>query len=110
VGCENYIRIVVRKSKDKLFVCGTHAFQPRCRHYEFTEQNGFRMQMPKKEDEVGTGMCPFDPNHNSTAIYINGSFYAATVSDPDSRDPLILQKNSESILIRTQPRDSIFLN
>ncbi|CAG5118625.1 unnamed protein product, partial [Candidula unifasciata] len=36
--------------------------------------------------------------------------FAATVSDADERDPLILQKVNDSVLVRTITRDSIFLN
>ncbi|KAH9492959.1 Semaphorin-1A, partial [Bulinus truncatus] len=67
--CDNYIRVVARKSKDRIFVCGTNSYQPTCRHYELTESNEFKMQNSRKEDVSGIGLCPFESEHNSTAIY-----------------------------------------
>lgn len=40
----------------------------------------------------------------------DGKMFAATVSDADGRDPLILQKVNDTVLVRTHTRDSIFLN
>jgi hypothetical protein len=31
--CQNYIRVLAKKSHDRLFVCGTYAFKPQCRDY-----------------------------------------------------------------------------
>ncbi|CAL1546730.1 unnamed protein product [Lymnaea stagnalis] len=109
VGCDNFIRVLVRKSSERVYICGTNSFQPRCRHYEITDNGHFKM-VKKEESEGGTGVCPFDPKHNSTAIFTDGKLYSATVADADARDPLILQKTNENVLVRTQPRDSIFLN
>ncbi|XP_012942704.1 semaphorin-1A [Aplysia californica] len=64
--------------------------------------------MGRQEEESGIGVCPFDPNHNSTALYTDGKIFSGTVADADSRNPLILRKSDK--LIRTQLRDSMFLN
>lgn len=32
--CQNYIRVLARKSEDTIFVCGTNAFKPLCRQYQ----------------------------------------------------------------------------
>ena len=63
--CSNFIRVIVRKSQNELYICGTNAFEPKCRTYIQQEDNKFEM----KDDGRGLGVCPFDPDHNSTAIY-----------------------------------------
>lgn len=35
-ACQNYVRVLARKSDDILLVCGTNAFKPRCREYSHT--------------------------------------------------------------------------
>lgn len=40
----------------------------------------------------GIGLCPYDPEHNSTAIYSNGHLFSATVADFSGTDPLIYRE------------------
>ncbi|KAL8562623.1 hypothetical protein ACOMHN_011195 [Nucella lapillus] len=101
--CQNYIRVLVKKSPETVFMCGTNAFKPTCRTYR---------QMPngtysKGPEETGVAICPFDPAQNSTAIYADGRLYSATVSDFSSRDSLILEKTN---MTRTVQFDSKWLN
>lgn len=51
----------------KMLICGTNSYKPLCRHYHPSPQDGGRLR--KKEEFEGTGICPYDPEHNSTAIY-----------------------------------------
>lgn len=37
----------------------------------------------------GQGWCPYDPEHNSTAVYYNDQLFSATVADFSGGDPLI---------------------
>lgn len=32
-ACQNYIRVLAKKSENGLYVCGTNAYRPRCRQY-----------------------------------------------------------------------------
>lgn len=32
--CQNYIRVIINKTEDGLFICGTNAFKPACRVYK----------------------------------------------------------------------------
>ncbi|XP_076443798.1 semaphorin-1A-like isoform X2 [Babylonia areolata] len=101
--CQNYIRVMVKKSPDTLFMCGTNAFKPTCRTYSQTP-NGTYLN---RKEESGVAICPFDPAQNSTAIYADGKLYSATVSDFNSRDSLILAQTN---LTRTVQFDSKWLN
>jgi len=35
--CQNYIRVIARQSHSRLLVCGTNAFRPFCRTYQYTQ-------------------------------------------------------------------------
>lgn len=83
--CQNYVRILVPTTKGKLLVCGTNSFKPLCRHYVLLEDGTYKV-----ENEVeGVAMCPYSPEHNSTAIYSKGQLFSATVADFSGTDPLI---------------------
>lgn len=96
--CQNYPRVVAR-THNGLLVCGTNAFKPLCRRY--TRQS----QSPPMEEFDASGRCPYDPQHNSTAIYANGQLYTATAADFSGTDPLIYREP-----VRTERSDLRLLN
>lgn len=102
--CENYIRVLVKKTPTSIFMCGTNAFKPSCRTYELREDGSYH-QVHK--DTTGVAVCPFDPSHNTTAIYADGNLYSATVSDFNAQDSLIIDSTH---MVRTVQVDSTFLN
>lgn len=61
--CQNYPRVAAR-SHGRLLVCGTNAFKPLCRRYARHPPNHHL------EEIDGSGRCPYDPQHNSTAIFV----------------------------------------
>ncbi|XP_029848661.2 semaphorin-1A isoform X3 [Ixodes scapularis] len=99
--CQNYIRVLARKSATVIFVCGTNAYKPRCRDYEVFQDGEYLI----KEDKPGEGLCPFDPKNNSTAIFADGDLYVATVGQLSGADPLIHRRP-----LRTEPSDLKHLN
>ncbi|KAI8438582.1 hypothetical protein MSG28_011031 [Choristoneura fumiferana] len=60
--CQNYPRVAAR-SHGRLMVCGTNAFKPLCRRY------ARHPPTHHLEEFDGSGRCPYDPQHNSTAIF-----------------------------------------
>ena len=38
------------------------------------------------------GICPYDPEHNSTAVHCDNQLYSATVADFSGGDPLIYRE------------------
>lgn len=64
--CNNYIRVLAKADEDELLVCGTNAYNPRCRNY--ARRNNQTVYEVTREFS-GKGYCPYDPRHNSTAIY-----------------------------------------
>ncbi|CAI5439518.1 unnamed protein product [Caenorhabditis angaria] len=89
--CQNYIRVLARKSAGVQLVCGTHAFSPKCR--EYTTNSGGNVRMTRQFD--GLGISPYDPKHNSSALYLpeTNQLYTATVTDFVGNDALIYRKN-----------------
>ena len=59
----------------RLFICGTNAYNPKCRYYKILDtidKDGNKRKETSLifEKEVsGKGFCPYDPKHNSTFIY-----------------------------------------
>lgn len=64
-GCQNYIRILVMQSPGRLFVCGTNSFRPLCRLYKIDSSN-----YTKETEKPGQAICPYDPKHNSTYVFV----------------------------------------
>ena len=50
----------------RLLVCGTNAYNPKCRYYSRGDKFG---QLKVDKEFSGKGFCPYDPRHNSTAIF-----------------------------------------
>lgn len=66
--CQNYIRVLeVLDNGTKLLVCGTNAFNPKCRNYR--KRYPWSQEWIFSKEFSGKGFCPYDPRHNSTAIF-----------------------------------------
>lgn len=98
--CQNYIRVLAKIAENSVLICGTNAYKPLCRHYHFKDGD----YVMEKEYE-GRGLCPYDPDHNSTAVYSDGQLYTATVADFSGTDPLIYREP-----LRTERSDLKQLN
>ncbi|CAH2050465.1 unnamed protein product, partial [Iphiclides podalirius] len=98
--CQNYPRVAAR-AHGRLLVCGTNAFKPLCRRYDTTRHPSNH----RIEEFDGSGRCPYDPQHNSTAIYADGHLYTATAADFSGTDPLIYREP-----VRTERSDLRLLN
>ncbi|XP_052743584.1 semaphorin-1A [Bicyclus anynana] len=96
--CQNYLRVATR-AHGRLLVCGTNAFKPMCRRYARHPPNHHL------EEFDGTGRCPYNPQHNSTAIFTDGHLYTATAADFSGSEPLIYREP-----VRTEHSDLRLLN
>lgn len=86
-ACHNYIRVIAKKAHDRVLVCGTNAYKPKCRDYALLpsgpppsggssfadqrqkNQRGSDREFSLTEEKPGEGLCPYDPNHNSTFTF-----------------------------------------
>lgn len=99
-NCQNYIRILVKTGPNNLFVCATNAFKPMCRDYTVHAGN-YSME----KEKGGQAKCPYDPQHNSTFVYVDGELYTGTVADFAGMDPIIYREP-----LQTEQYDSMSLN
>lgn len=59
------MRILVQPAPGRLMVCGTNSFRPMCHHYQINANN-YTLETEKS----GQAVCPYDPQHNSTAVFV----------------------------------------
>ena len=69
VDCQNYIRVLAKTEDGRLLVCGTNAYNPKCRYYSHNETHS-----SVDREFSGKGFCPYDPRHNSTSLYAGKVF------------------------------------
>lgn len=95
-NCQNYIRIIAKTEQGNLIVCGTNSFKPVCREYGIAVStsrnycclcNVLSTQLVSYlffrffknfqagsynfiKEKPGQAVCPYDPLHNSTAVYV----------------------------------------
>ncbi|KAK0425635.1 hypothetical protein QR680_009297 [Steinernema hermaphroditum] len=101
--CHNYIRVMLR-TRDGAVVCGTNAFAPKCREYEYGPDGAFLL----RRQFDGQAVSPYDPRDNATAVFLpeTNELLAGTVSDFAGNDPLIYGKQIGSDKsLRTQRDD-----
>lgn len=99
-NCQNYIRILALMSPGRLLVCGTNSFKPVCREY-VVQTGTYTLQ----KEKPGQAVCPYDPHHNSTAVFVDGDLYTGTVADFSGMDPIIYREP-----LQTEQYDSMSLN
>ncbi|XP_068103250.1 semaphorin-6A isoform X5 [Hyperolius riggenbachi] len=101
--CHNFIKVLLRRDEETLFVCGTNAFNPACRNY--------KMDTLDLIDEEISGMarCPYDSKHPNVALFADGKLYSATVTDFLAIDAVIYRSLGESPTLRTVKYDSKWL-
>lgn len=63
-SCQNYVRVLVQPSPEKLLVCGTNSFRPMCHLYHINSTYVL------ETEKSGQAVCPYDPQHNSTAVFV----------------------------------------
>uniref|UniRef100_A0A3Q2YH09 Semaphorin 4e n=1 Tax=Hippocampus comes TaxID=109280 RepID=A0A3Q2YH09_HIPCM len=82
--CKNYIKILHKTEDNRMYVCGTNAFDPECDYMVRLIHTG----------EDGKGKCPFDPYQRHASIMVDDNLYSAT-----SMNFL----GSELVLMRSSP-------
>lgn len=99
-NCQNYVRILAKTGANNLLICGTNAFKPMCRNYLIHAGN-----YSVASERVGQALCPYDPQHNSTFVFVDGELFTGTVADFSGMDPIIYREH-----LQTEQYDSMSLN
>ncbi|XP_054849718.1 semaphorin-6A-like [Eublepharis macularius] len=100
--CHNFIKVLIKRNEDTLFICGTDSFSPTCRNYKIDT-------LEVEEEISGKGRCPYDAKDNNVALFAGGYLYSGTVSDAMSRDSLIYRSLGDTPPLRTAQYDSKWL-
>nr|XP_044989197.1 semaphorin-6A isoform X3 [Jaculus jaculus] len=101
--CHNFIKVLLKKNDDALFVCGTNAFNPSCRNYKIDSLEPFG------DEFSGMARCPYDAKHANIALFADGKLYSATVTDFLAIDAVIYRSLGDSPTLRTVKHDSKWL-
>ncbi|XP_040199838.1 semaphorin-6A isoform X3 [Rana temporaria] len=101
--CHNFIKVLLKRDEETLFVCGTNAFNPACRNYRMDT-------LEFLEEEIsGMARCPYDAKHANVALFADGKLYSATVTDFLAIDAVIYRSLGDSPTLRTVKYDSKWL-
>ncbi|XP_053909837.1 semaphorin-6A isoform X3 [Cuculus canorus] len=101
--CHNFIKVLLKRNEDTLFICGTNAFNPSCRNYKMDT-------LEFQGDEFsGMARCPYDAKHANVALFAEGKLYSATVTDFLAIDAVIYRSLGDSPTLRTVKHDSKWL-
>uniref|UniRef100_A0A4W6EL14 Semaphorin 4e n=1 Tax=Lates calcarifer TaxID=8187 RepID=A0A4W6EL14_LATCA len=95
--CLNYIRILHKMEDDRMYVCGTNAFDPDHMSYYG------KLTLQKKQDD-GKGKCPFDPFQRYASIMVDNNLYSATSMNFLGSEPVLMR--SSPVSIRTEFKSS----
>nr|XP_020668998.1 semaphorin-6A-like [Pogona vitticeps] len=101
--CNNFIKVLLRRNEDTLFICGTNAFSPSCAHYQVDS-------LELKGDYIsGAGRCPHDRKDGNIALFADDNLYSGTVTDFQGSDPIIYRSLGDLPNLRTVKYDSRWL-
>ncbi|XP_039704440.1 semaphorin-6A isoform X2 [Pteropus medius] len=101
--CHNFIKVLLKKNNDTLFVCGTNAFNPSCRNYKMDTLEALG------DEFSGMARCPYDAKQANIALFADGKLYSATVTDFLAIDAVIYRSLGDSPTLRTVKHDSKWL-
>ncbi|XP_053264676.1 semaphorin-6A isoform X4 [Podarcis raffonei] len=101
--CHNFIKVLLKRDDDTLFICGTNAFSPSCRNYKMDTLEFLG------DEFSGMARCPYDAKHANVALFAEGKLYSATVTDFLAIDAVIYRSLGDSPTLRTVKHDSKWL-
>uniref|UniRef100_A0A8C8R6T7 Semaphorin-6A n=1 Tax=Pelusios castaneus TaxID=367368 RepID=A0A8C8R6T7_9SAUR len=101
--CHNFIKVLLKRNDDTLFICGTNAFNPSCRNYKMDTLEFLG------DEFSGMARCPYDAKHANVALFAEGKLYSATVTDFLAIDAVIYRSLGDSPTLRTVKHDSKWL-
>ncbi|XP_061462697.1 semaphorin-4A-like [Rhineura floridana] len=99
--CFNFIRVLVQLNEMHLYTCGTYAFSPTCTYIDlktFTLATGIE-GAPLLLN--GKGISPYDPQHHSTAILLDGELYTGTTNNFLGNEPVITRTLGSRTALKT---------
>lgn len=96
--CRNHVRVLQIIDGNKLYVCGTNAHAPKDLVLRTDLSSVHPSDYPPGISGNGIAKCPFDPDDNSTAIWVNDGnpgnlpgLYSGTVAEFTKADSVIFR-------------------
>nr|CAD2167448.1 unnamed protein product [Meloidogyne enterolobii] len=105
--CHNFVRVAAKLQNGRILLCGTHAFSPQCREYEFIQSED---RFAERGQFNGQAISPYDPLQNSSYVYLpdRNDIFVGAISDFSATDPLIYRRRlSGGDSLRTQKDDRV---
>lgn len=103
--CRNYV-MALHEYRDRLFVCGTNAFSPKCVY-----RNIETLSLIKEENSIGKS--PFNPGANiTTLVTADGKMFVGSTIDFSGSDSVILRADlsvESSKILRTKQYNDLEL-
>lgn len=99
--CKNYIRVLHKMENNKMYVCGTNAFDPECDYMSYTDGELAR----EENTEDGKGKCPFDPYQKYASLMVDDHLYSATSMNFLGSEPVLIRSPPE-VSVRTEFKTS----
>lgn len=100
MDCKNYIRVLHKTEDNRMYVCGTNAFDPECDYMSYADG---KLTLEKKGED-GKGKCPFDPFQRYASIMFENNLYSATSMNFLGSEPILMR--SSPVSIRTEFKSS----
>nr|XP_057914742.1 semaphorin-4D isoform X1 [Doryrhamphus excisus]XP_057914753.1 semaphorin-4D isoform X1 [Doryrhamphus excisus] len=94
--CLNYVRVLQVVDSERLYICGTYAFQPQCDYLTLAD---FSLE-GRAED--GRGKCSYDPSQSFTTVMVDGELYSGTAYNFLGSEPIISRYSPSQSLLRTE--------
>lgn len=97
--CRNHVKVIQPMSKagDKLYVCGTNAYNPRD-HLLYANNLTLAADALNGIGSAAQAECPFDPDDNSTAVWVErgnpsdaAALYTGTATDFNKADQVVFR-------------------
>ncbi|XP_066466275.1 semaphorin-4A [Tiliqua scincoides] len=104
--CFNFIRVLVQLNETHLYTCGTYAFSPTCAYINLETFSLVKNEEGTPLLHEGKGISPFDPQHRSAAVVVDGELYTGTMSNFLGNEPVV----SRTLGSRTSLKTDTYLN
>ncbi|XP_061462696.1 semaphorin-4A-like [Rhineura floridana] len=99
--CFNFIRVLVQLNETHLYTCGTYAFSPTCTYIDLQT---FTLATGTEGTPLllnGKGVSPYNPQHHSTAILVDGELYTGTTNNFLGNEPVITRTLGSRTALKT---------
>uniref|UniRef100_A0A8C5QJK6 Semaphorin 4A n=1 Tax=Leptobrachium leishanense TaxID=445787 RepID=A0A8C5QJK6_9ANUR len=100
--CLNFNRVLLPINNTHLYTCGTNAFSPVCTYINLETFSMYESDDGQIITFDGRGQSPFDPQHNNTAVMVDGEIYTGTMYNFKGNEPIIFRNLGTKTPLKTE--------